>query len=128
MPKSKKKKKTVLIVDDAAYTRRMLKNIVNGTTYAEVIGEASDGQEAIDLYKKLKPDLITMDIVMAKKNGIEAIRELKKINDKALIVVVSALGQETVIFEAIKLGAKDYIKKPFKKGELLQVLKKILVG
>ncbi len=121
-------KKKVLIVDDAAYTRKMLKRIVNGTPYAEVIGEASDGQEAIDLYKKLKPDLITMDIVMAKKNGIETIRELKKLDKNALIVVVSALGQETIIFEAIKLGAKDYIKKPFKKDDLLQVLKKILVG
>ncbi|GAH59644.1 unnamed protein product, partial [marine sediment metagenome] len=90
---TKNEKKKVLIVDDAQFTRNMLKNIINKIEQIEVIGEASNGVEAISLYKKLNPDLVTMDLVMPEKGGIEATEEILKLNSKALIVVVSALGQ-----------------------------------
>ncbi|MFX0137496.1 MAG: response regulator [Candidatus Hodarchaeota archaeon] len=119
-------KKKVLIVDDAQFTRNMLKNIINKIEQIEVIGEASNGVEAISLYKKLNPDLVTMDLVMPEKGGIEATEEILKVNPKALIVVVSALGQEALVLEAAKKGAKDFIQKPFKTEQILEVMDRIL--
>jgi len=123
---SKNEKKKVLIVDDAQFTRNMLKTIINKIEQIEVIGEASNGVEAISLYKKLNPDLVTMDLVMPEKGGIEATEEILKINSKALIVVVSALGQEALVLEAAKKGAKDFIQKPFKTEQILEVMDRIL--
>jgi len=120
-------KKGILIVDDALFTRNMLKKIINNTNYVEVIGEAANGNEAIDLFKKLKPDLITMDLVMPEKGGIETIEDLIKIDKSALIVVVSALGQEALVLEAAKKGAKDFIQKPFKNEQVLEVMERILL-
>lgn len=120
------KKKKVLIVDDAAFTRNMLKSIIGKIELIEVIGEAANGVEAISLYKKLNPDLVTMDLVMPEKGGIEATEEILKINPKALIVVVSALGQEALVLEAAKKGAKDFIQKPFKTEQILEVMDRIL--
>jgi len=119
-------KKRVLIVDDAQFTRNMLKNIIGKIEEIEVIGEASNGVEAISLYKKLNPDLVTMDLVMPEKGGIEATEEILKINSKALIVVVSALGQEALVLEAAKKGAKDFIQKPFKSEQIIEVMDRIL--
>jgi len=119
-------KKRVLIVDDAQFTRNMLKNIIGKIEEIEVIGEASNGVEAISLYKKLNPDLVTMDLVMPEKGGIEATEEILKINSKALIVVVSALGQEALVLEAAKKGAKDFIQKPFKTEQIIEVMDRIL--
>ncbi|TET57016.1 MAG: response regulator [Promethearchaeota archaeon] len=119
-------KKKVLIVDDAQFTRNMLKNIINKIEEIEVIGEASNGVEAISLYKKLNPDLVTMDLVMPEKGGIEATEEILKINSKAMIVVVSALGQEALVLEAAKKGAKDFIQKPFKTEQIVEVMDRIL--
>jgi two-component system chemotaxis response regulator CheY len=119
-------KKRVLIVDDAQFTRNMLKNIISKIEQIEVVGEASNGVEAISLYKKLNPDLVTMDLVMPEKGGIEATEEILKINSKALIVVVSALGQEALVLEAAKKGAKDFIQKPFKAEQILEVMDRIL--
>ena len=123
---SKNEKKRVLIVDDAQFTRNMLKNIISKIDQIEVIGEASNGVEAISLYKKLSPDLVTMDLVMPEKGGIEATEEILKINSKALIVVVSALGQEALVLEAAKKGAKDFIQKPFKTEQIIEVMDRIL--
>ena len=123
---SKNEKKRVLIVDDAAFTRNMLKNIIGKIEQIEVIGEASNGVEAISLYKKLNPDLVTMDLVMPEKGGIEATEEILKFNSKALIVVVSALGQEALVLEAAKKGAKDFIQKPFKTEQIIEVMDRIL--
>ena len=123
---TKNEKKRVLIVDDAQFTRNMLKNIINKIEQIEVIGEASNGVEAISLYKKLNPDLVTMDLVMPEKGGIEATEEIMKINSKAMIVVVSALGQEALVLEAAKKGAKDFIQKPFKTEQILEVMDRIL--
>ncbi|MFW9988630.1 MAG: response regulator [Candidatus Odinarchaeota archaeon] len=122
----KNEKKKVLIVDDAQFTRNMLKNIINKIEQIEVVGEASNGVEAISLYKKLNPDLVTMDLVMPEKGGIEATEEILKINPKALIIVVSALGQEALVLEAAKKGAKDFIQKPFKNEQIMEVMNRIL--
>ncbi len=124
---SKNSKRKVLIVDDAAFTRNMLKNIINKTDYTEVVGEASNGDEAIVQYKKLKPDLVTMDLVMPEKGGIETIEEILKIDKSAIIVVVSALGQEALVLEAAKKGAKDFIQKPFKTEQIMEVLELVLL-
>ena len=124
---SKNNKKRILIVDDAAFTRNMLKNIINKTDYTEVVGEASNGDEAIVQYKKLKPDLVTMDLVMPEKGGIETIEEILKIDKNAVIVVVSALGQEALVLEAAKKGAKDFIQKPFKTEQIMEVLELVLL-
>ena len=119
-------KKRVMIVDDAAFTRNMLKAIISKIELIEVVGEAANGVEAISLYKKLNPDLVTMDLVMPEKGGIEATEEILKINPSALIVVVSALGQEALVLEAAKKGAKDFIQKPFKSEQILEVMDRIL--
>ena len=119
-------KKRVMIVDDAAFTRNILKAIISKIELIEVVGEAANGVEAISLYKKLNPDLVTMDLVMPEKGGIEATEEILKINPSALIVVVSALGQEALVLEAAKKGAKDFIQKPFKSEQILEVMDRIL--
>ncbi|MBN1801044.1 MAG: response regulator [Candidatus Lokiarchaeota archaeon] len=119
-------KKRVLIVDDAQFTRNILKNIMNKTGFVEIVGEGSNGKEGVELYKKLKPDMVTMDLVMPEKGGIETIEEILKVDPKALIVVVSALGQEALVLEAAKKGAKDFIQKPFKTEQILEVLERIL--
>ena len=124
---SKNEKKRILIVDDAQFTRNMLKNIINKTDYSQVVGEASNGNEAIVAYKKLKPDLVTMDLVMPEKGGIETIQELLKIDKSATIVVVSALGQEALVLEAAKKGAKDFIQKPYKSEQILEVMERVLL-
>jgi two-component system chemotaxis response regulator CheY len=120
-------KKKILIVDDALFTRNMLKNIINKTGYCEVVGEAENGDQAVDMYKKLKPDLVTMDLVMPVRGGIEATEDLLSHDPNALIVVVSALGQEALVLEAAKKGAKDFIQKPFKQDQIVEVIERILV-
>ncbi|MBD3339551.1 MAG: response regulator [Candidatus Lokiarchaeota archaeon] len=120
-------KKRILITDDAQFTRNMLKKIIDKSDYAEVVGEASNGDEAISLYKRLKPDLVTMDLVMPKKGGIETIEDLLKYDKNALIVVVSALGQEALVLEAAKKGAKDFIQKPFKSEQVTEVMERLLI-
>jgi len=120
-------KKRILIVDDAKFTRNMLKKIINKTNYAEVVGEATNGNEALELYDKLKPDMVTMDLVMPEKGGIETTEELIKKDNNALIVIVSALGQEALVLEAAKKGAKDFIQKPFKNEQVLEVMERVLL-
>ncbi|MHA1149675.1 MAG: response regulator [Promethearchaeota archaeon] len=115
------------MTDDAQFTRNMLKKIINKTNHCEVIAEASNGNEAIELYKKLKPDLVTMDLVMPEKGGIETIEDIINMDKGATIVVVSALGQEALVLEAAKKGAKDFIQKPFKSEQVLDVLERILL-
>lgn len=124
---SKNNKLRILITDDAQFTRNMLKKIIDKTDYSEVVGEAGNGNEAIALYKKLKPDLVTMDLVMPEKGGIETIEELIKLDKNATIIVVSALGQEALVLEAAKKGAKDFIQKPFKQEQVLEVMERILL-
>ncbi len=115
----------VLIVDDAIFMRNMIKDIFAGGGF-EVVGEASNGVEAVDKYQQLKPDLTTMDIVMPFKSGIEATREIVQHDRNAVVVMCSALGQESLVMEAIEAGASDFIVKPFKADDVLAVVKKVL--
>lgn len=114
----------VLIADDAAFMRMMIRNILeeNGI---EVVGEATNGKEAVDKYKELSPDLVTMDITMPVKNGIEAIKDIKAFDANAKILACSAMGQESMVIEAIKGGAKGFIVKPFQADKLILELTKI---
>ncbi|MFX0037631.1 MAG: response regulator [Candidatus Hermodarchaeota archaeon] len=123
---SKTGKKKVLIVDDATFIRNRIKKIVEKIDFVEVVGEASNGDEAIALFKKLKPDLVTMDLVMPNKDGIQTIEEIIKIDKKANIVVISAMGQEMSVLEATEKGAKDYIKKPFKEEDIFKTVERFL--
>ena len=117
--------KRVLVVDDAIFMRNMIKDIFSGGGF-EVVGEAANGLEAVEKYKELKPDLTTMDIVMPFKSGIEATREIVKQDRNAVIVMCSALGQESLVMEAIEAGAADFIVKPFKADDVLAVVNKVL--
>ncbi|MEL6340669.1 MAG: response regulator [Myxococcota bacterium] len=115
----------VLIVDDAIFMRNMLKDIFSGDEF-DIIGEAANGVEAVERYKELKPDLTTMDIVMPFKSGIEATKEILASDKDAVIVMCSALGQESLVMEAIEAGAADFVVKPFKANEVQRVVQKVL--
>ena len=112
----------VLIVDDAAFMRSMIADIVGKQEGFEVVGQASTGAEAVERYRELKPDLVTMDIVMPEMDGIEATRKIMQENPEARIVMCSALGQEALVIESIAAGARDFIVKPFTAEKVLQVL------
>ena len=120
------KQKGVLIVDDARFVRNKLKQIIEKIPSAKVIGEASNGEEAVSLYIDLRPDLVTMDLVMPNIDGIKAIEEIIKYDNNAKILVVSAMGQEASILEATEKGAKDFIKKPFKDDQVSKVIERLL--
>ncbi len=120
-----KNKKKILVVDDAQFTRNMLKKIINKTEIGEVIAEARNGVEAVSLYQELKPDLVTMDLVMPEQGGIETTEKILSFDPDAIIVIVSALGQEALVLEAAKKGAKDFIQKPFKADQIEDVLERV---
>lgn len=115
----------ILVVDDALFMRSMLRNIFVGSGF-EVVGEAQNGIEAVEKYQQLTPDLVTMDIVMPEKNGLEALRQIVSLDSKAKIIICSALGQESLIMEALEAGARDFIVKPFKPPKVIEVAQKVL--
>ncbi|QCX32381.1 response regulator [Caloramator sp. E03] len=115
----------VLIVDDAAFMRMMLKDILTKNGY-EIAGEASNGIKAIEIYKTEKPDIVTMDITMPEMDGIQAVKQIKAIDPNAKIIMCSAMGQQAMVMEAIKSGARDFIVKPFQPERVLEALKKVL--
>lgn len=117
--------KKILLVDDAAFMRMMLKNIVSTAGY-EVVGEAENGKIAIDKYKELKPDLVILDITMPEMDGIQALKEIREIDPNAVCIMCSAMGQQAMVVEAVKCGAKDFIVKPFQADKVLQSIRKIL--
>ena len=114
----------VLVVDDAAFMRMMLKDILTQNGY-EVAGEAENGIPAIKSYQELKPDLVTMDIIMPEMNGIEGVKGIISFDPRAKILMVSAMGQQFLVKEAIQAGAKDFIVKPFQPVKVLAALEKI---
>jgi two-component system chemotaxis response regulator CheY len=119
----------VLVVDDAMFMRSMIKDILtNAGGRYEVIGEANNGREAVARFRELQPDLVTMDIVMPQMDGIEATREILKLNPSANVVICSSMGQEALVVESISAGAKDFIVKPFTAERVLQVLAKVVPG
>ena len=115
----------IMIVDDAAFMRMLIKDTLTKNGYTDVI-EAADGKMACDTYATEFPDLVFMDITMPNKTGIEALADIMKMNKDAKVVMCSAMGQEAMVMNAIKLGAIDFIVKPFKADRLLQVVKKTL--
>lgn len=114
----------VLIVDDASFMRTMLKDILTSSGF-DLAGEAMDGVEAVQKFKELKPDIVTMDIVMPLKSGIDAVREIIAFNKDARIIMCSALGQESLVLEAINAGAKDFIIKPFDPDKVVEMVKRV---
>ncbi len=118
-------KARVLIADDASFMRQMIREIIEPEGY-EVVGEATDGVEAVEQYEQLDPDLVTMDIVMPKRSGIDAVKSIIEKWPDAQVVMCSALGQETLVMEALQAGAKDFIVKPFKPDNVLSTLRKVL--
>ncbi len=116
--------KRILIVDDASFMRLSLRTMLENNGF-EVAGEAENGLEAIKLYSKLKPDIVTMDITMPELDGIQALKAILQLDRTAKIVVLSAMGQESKVKEAVINGAKTFIVKPFKEDHLIQTLNKI---
>ena len=115
----------ILVVDDAAFMRKMIRDIFASEDF-EVVGEAQNGREAIERFRELQPDLVTMDIVMPEMGGIEATRELLALRPDAIVLICSALGQETLVMEAIEAGASDFIVKPFNPVDVLSVVRKVM--
>ncbi|MDF2904027.1 MAG: response regulator receiver protein [Bacillus sp. (in: firmicutes)] len=114
-----------LIVDDAAFMRMMLKDILikNGI---DVVGEAVNGIDALEKYKELQPDVVTMDITMPEKDGITAVKEIRALFPQAKIIMCSAMGQQPMVLEAIQAGAKDFVVKPFQAERIMESIKKVL--
>ena len=115
----------VLVVDDAIFMRTMIRDIFARSPFL-VAGDAEDGEEGVRLYRELRPDLTTMDIVMPRMDGLTALKEILRFDPKARVVMCSALGQEALIAEAIAIGAKDFIVKPFQPGRVLKVSRGVL--
>jgi two-component system chemotaxis response regulator CheY len=114
----------ILIADDALFMRNMLRDIFVKAGF-QVVGEAANGIEAVEKYHELLPDLVTMDIVMPLKSGIEALQQITREDPDARIVMCSALGQEALVIEAVQAGAKDFIVKPFKEERVLDVVRRV---
>lgn len=117
--------KKILIVDDAAFMRMMIKNILSKNGY-EVIGEAENGRQAVGMYMEGKPDLVTMDITMPDMDGLEAVKAIRESDTSANIIMCSAMGQQSMVMDAIQAGAKDFIVKPFQQDRLLQAVERAL--
>jgi two-component system chemotaxis response regulator CheY len=113
--------KKVLIVDNAAFMRVSIKNMLSKNGY-EVIGEAENGKVAIQKFQELSPDIITMDITMPEMDGLASLKKILAINPSANIVMISAMGQESMVREAVLSGAKGFIVKPFKEDVILTAL------
>jgi len=117
--------KRVLVADDSSFMRMVIKGILEKNGF-EVVAEAENGNEAVEKYIKFKPDIVTLDITMPQKNGIEALKSIKGYDPEAKVVMVSAIGQEVYIKEAQNLGAQSYIVKPFVEEQVIQTLNKLL--
>ena len=118
------KKLRVLIVDDAIFMRTMIRDILEKNGF-EIVGEAGSGKEAIEKFTRLKPDLVTMDIVMPEMGGIEAVKSIIKIDPTAKILMCSAMGQKALDIEAIQAGAKDFVVKPFQPSAVIEAITRI---
>jgi two-component system chemotaxis response regulator CheY len=118
-------KHRALICDDAEFMRTLIKDVLENGGF-EVIAEAVNGEDAVSKYKSFKPDIVTMDIVMPIKSGIDAVKEIVSFDPNAKVVMCSALGQEILVMDAIEAGAKDFIVKPFEEENVIEVLKKVL--
>ncbi len=116
---------TVLVCDDAIFMRTMISDILSQAGY-QVIGEAETGVQAVEKFRELQPDLVTMDIVMPEMGGIDAVREIVKKDPEARILMCSAMGQQALVVEAIQAGAKDFVVKPFQPSRVLEAVQRVL--
>jgi len=114
----------VMVVDDALFMRSMLKDIITRGGH-EVVVEVENGDAAPVRYRELQPDLVTMDIVMPRKSGIEALQEIMAVDPQACVIMVSALGQDALVHEAVAAGAKDFIVKPFREDKVLATIRRV---
>jgi len=117
--------KKILIVDDATFIRTMVKDILIPKGF-EIAGEAANGNEAVQKYFEIKPDLVTMDITMKEKDGLQAAKEILAKDPNARIIMVTALGQEKMLIDAFKIGVKDFVVKPFEPERILSAVEKAL--
>jgi two-component system, chemotaxis family, chemotaxis protein CheY len=115
----------VLVCDDAIFMRTMISDILSQAGF-EIVGEAESGLQAVEKFRQLKPDLVTMDIVMPDMGGIEAVREICKGDPDAKILMCSAMGQQALVVEAIQAGAKDFVVKPFQPSRVLEAVQRVL--
>lgn len=116
--------KTILVVDDAAFMRMMIRDILSKEGY--VIHEAVNGRDAVEKYSEIRPDLVTMDITMPEMSGLDALKEIRGRDAAARVLMVSAMGQQKMIVEALESGAMDFLVKPFQPTKVLETVKKCL--
>ncbi|MCY9663944.1 response regulator [Paenibacillus alginolyticus] len=117
-------KKRILVVDDAAFMRAMLKDILVNLNY-EVVAEGRNGHEAVHLYKRYKPDLVTLDITMPEMDGIDALKEIIRFDHQAKVIMCSAMGQQKLVVDSIQAGAKDFLVKPFNKDRIATAIESV---
>ena len=115
--------KSILICDDAAFMRMMIKDILTKNGY-NVAGEAENGMKAVEKFKEVNPDLVLMDITMPEMDGIQALKEIKKLDGGAKVIMCSAMGQQAMVIESIQSGARDFIVKPFQPDRVIEAVKK----
>lgn len=115
----------IMIVDDTAFMRAMIRDMISGSEH-EVVAEAKNGSEAVKLYPTAKPDVMTMDITMPDMDGITALRNIRKIDPHAKVIMCSAMGQHAMVLDAIQAGAKDFVVKPLQQHRLLEAINKVL--
>lgn len=115
----------IMVVDDAAFMRMMLKTMLVEEGH-EIVAEAVNGQEAVQMFSSVRPDLVTMDITMPDMDGVTAVKEIMKLDPGAKIIMCSAMGQKAMVVDAISSGAKDFVIKPFQKERVIESVKKVL--
>lgn len=118
--------KKILIVDDASFMRTVLKDIIKSNGLASEVYEAADGVEGVKVYQKIQPDLVTMDVNMPRADGIQALRAILKIDPKAKVIMVTAIEEKHVVQDAMRLGARDYVVKPFDRSSVPLVINKVI--
>jgi two-component system chemotaxis response regulator CheY len=118
--------KKILIVDDASFMRTVLKDIIKSNGLASEVYEAADGVEGVKVYQKIQPDLVTMDVNMPRADGIQALRAILKIDPKAKVIMVTAIEEKHVVQDAMRLGARDYVVKPFDRSNVPLVINKVI--
>lgn len=115
--------KNIMICDDAAFMRMMIKDILTKNGY-NVAAEAENGAKAVEKYNEVKPDLVMMDITMPEMDGIQALKKIKELDPAATVIMCSAMGQQAMVIESIQSGAKDFIVKPFQADRVIEAVKK----
>ncbi|HEY6088430.1 MAG TPA: response regulator [Gemmatimonadaceae bacterium] len=116
---------TVLVCDDAVFMRTMVSDILSQAGFT-VVGEAENGKQAVEKYQQLKPDLVTMDIIMPEMGGIEAVKKITQMDPGARILMCSAMGQQALVQEALQAGARDFVVKPFQPSRVLEAVQRVL--